>query len=231
VAPPSTGVAWKETEQGGPDLCGVATSRHLEAVRAAQIAVPLIPGEDEGAYYTRLCNAALRPKGLDCAFYGEELAVAETAALSENYDLILASGGTRAAFYASTCTPATRSAPIPASIPAPPPDPPAGGGAATWPKRVDQVRAKVHVPASQRGDGRAVIDAVALTCDAACAPRTCCPACGPEGSPGREECDRSLPVLWEGGQEHPSNPWLRFLPAGQRARVCVGAACSEWVRE
>jgi len=221
--PDDTAVKWKQTTND--DDCVVRVSRFTPQVRAAQIRVPLKPGEDETTYYTRLCNSALRnPPAdavgppFDCAMYGEELAVAQSSGFSENYDLIFGNGNSRPAAYASTCTPATRSEAIPKGTPG-----------LTYPRPVNQVRAKVHVPAAQRPDGRAVLDGVALTCEAACAPRQCCPACGPEGTPGREACDRALGPTWTGGEEHPTNPWLRFVRPGQRARVCVESVCSEWV--
>jgi hypothetical protein len=217
--PPPTSVTWHNDDPANPNDdsdCVVRVPAYTDSVRAAQVSVPLIPGEKEAQYYPRLCNAALRP-GFDCAMYGEELAVAQNSGFSENYDLIFGNGNSRPAAYASTCQPATRTE--------------AFGTTPTisYPRPVAQVRAKVHVPAAQRPDGRAVLDGVALTCELACSPRSCCPACGPEGTPGREECDRGLNPVWQGGEEHPTNPWLRFARPGVRAKVCVDAICSDWV--
>lgn len=216
--PPTPGsVVWNETSTNDVE-CRPEAPRHLAVVRAAQKRVPLVPGEGEARYHPRVC-ADLRAHELDCAWYGEELAVAAEEGFSENYDLILANGNAREAAYMSTCRPATRSAPLesPEEF--------------SWPQEPKVIRAKVHVPSTQRGDGRAVIDAVALACGPFCpAPRQCCPACGPEGTEGRKECDRAFAVYWEGGEEHPSNPWLRFARPGVRVRACLySQLCSDWV--
>jgi len=224
---PGTSVQWKETDDA--DRCQALVSEHLGAVRAAQVKVPLVAGEKEHDYYPRVCNEALRPAGFDCAFYSEELAVASFTDKSENFDLILANGQPRLAFYASTCSPATRSeaiagAPGPQPTPTPAPSPPP---ASSYPRKVEQVRAKIHVPAAERPNGLAIADAVALACgqNEDFPGRQCWPACGPEG-PGREECDRGLPVFWAGGQEHPTNPWLRKVAVGASVRACVGSSAT-----
>jgi hypothetical protein len=231
--PPSSGVKWNESEAPGSarEVCGKATPKHLAAVLATLKGEPPTTTESEATFYARICprvRAAL--PGCDCAMYAEELAVACDSSRSENYD-VLAWGSeiqanrlrTGEGTYQTTCAPASRSADI-GDVAAPPPS-------GSYPRPVFQVRAKVHVPAAQRPDGRAVLDAVALSCgeNPDFPGRQCWPSCGPEGSAGREECDRALAVKWEGGDEHPSNPWLRLVRPGQRARVCVGVPCSDWV--
>ena len=222
--PVPTPVEWKETDDS--DRCQPEISEHLGAVRAAQVKVPLIAGEKEHDYYPRVCEEALRPAGFDCAFYSEELAVASFSDKSENFDLILANGKPRLAFYASTCRPATRSetigdTPGPEPMPTPPPS-------SSYPRKVEQVRAKIHVPAAERSDGLAIADAVALACgqNVDFPGRQCWPACGSESNPEREQCDRDLPVFWAGGQAHPTNPWLRKVAVGQSVRACVAATAT-----
>jgi hypothetical protein len=237
----AAGVSWKQTEVG-PDVCVLATPHHLEAVRAAQARVPLVPGEGEAGYHPRIC-AALRADGLDCAWYGEELAVARDSSHSENYDLVLASGHSRLAFYASTCTPATRSTTIDPLAPAPLP---AIGRVPVFPQRVDAIRAKVHVPADRRPDGQAVIDSVGLwscrglpECQCGGAPRDAIPACGCESDDAARKAEivacsmqlaEDVGLRWEAGTDHPSNPWLHLAAPGVRVRVCTAAGvCSAFV--
>lgn len=97
-----------------------------------------------------------------------------------------------------------------------------------YPRKVDQVRIKVHIPASERFDNRAVIDGVALSCgDNPDFPgRRCWPASGPEGTPDRDVYDRLMPVYWIGGTAHTTNPWLRFATRGESVRACVGATAT-----
>lgn len=230
--PPPTSVTWHHDDPDNPSDdsdCVVRVPAYTDSVRAAQVRVPLIPGENEHTYYPRLCNAGLRPV-FDCALYGEELAVAQNSGFSENYDLIFGNGNSRPAAYASTCNPATRTEAIRTTPPT------------SYPRPVAQVRAKVHLSAAERPGagicpGSAILDGVALTCELACAPRSCCPACGPEGTPGREQCDRGLNPVWQGGEVHPTNPWLRCARPGVSAKVCVDqtdaegrtrTVCSDW---
>jgi hypothetical protein len=129
-----------------------------------------------------------------------------------------------------TVEPTPLPTPTPAPVFPPPPSPPViepptvqlpeGAG---YPRKVQLVRAKIHVPGSDRPDGNAIVDAVALACgDNPDFPtRTCWPACGPEHSPLREMCDRALPMFWVGGLPHPSNPWLHRAAPGESVRVCV----------
>lgn len=232
--PPST-FQWRESDDS--DLCvaavseanadlGIAASsaappEFLADVEAMTREVPLVQGESEATYYARLVPAC-QARGLHCALYGEELAVARVKGASENYDRILNSGKPRVGMgsFRSRCFPATRSAPLEAPT----------GGLVTYPAPVAQVRIKVHTPAAQRADGLALMDGVALARgDNAQFPgRLFWPACGPEGSVGREDCDRALVVRWEGrGRNHKSNPWLYHAKPGTMVRACVGAICSE----
>ena len=125
----------------------------------------------------------------------------------------------------TTLAPAQVPTPTPPPVPDPTPSPDPAPGRWRYPAQVAQVRAKVHVTAAERPDGRALMDAVAL----ACGPnedfptRQCWPACGPEGGEGRISCDQSLPAYWIGGSAHRSNPWLRFAVPGETVRACVGA--------
>lgn len=243
--PADGGVSWKQTEVG-PDVCGVATPHLLEAVRAAQARVPLVVGEGEAGYHPRIC-ADLRAAGLDCGWYGEELAVARDSSRSENFDLVLASGASRLAFYASTCTPATRSEAIGTDAAVDPTPTPAAG---TWPQAVNAIRAKLHKVAgtSPRFPGMAMIDSVGLwncrglpVCTVGTLKRDYIPACGPEAN--EDDNDRKAEIVacaaklakdiglrWEGGSNHPDNDWLHLVAPGARSRACTAAGvCSDWV--
>lgn len=133
------------------------------------------------------------------------------------------------------CPPTTLPTPPPAPVdpPTPPPGPvvtppgPTGPGAAVYPRKVDQVRIKVHIPSSERFDRRAIMDGVALACgdNLDFQGRRCWPASGPEGTPNRDVYDRLMPAYWIGGQPH-SNPWLRFAAPGESVRACVGASAT-----
>lgn len=192
------------------------------ALDAQAITDPWVKGEE--ALYTALVPF-LKQHGLQAALLTEELAVQRGEGFSENYDTLRSNGRlilSGAGLYKSTCKPALRTKALAEA--APPGDP------NRWPKPISEVRIKVHVPAANRSDGRAVIDGVALHCgtsDSAFPGRNCYPACGPEDFAGREQCDRNNPPDWSGGDEHPSNPWLRFARPGTSVVACIrGITCS-----
>jgi len=179
----------------------------VEAVTAAH---PPLPGDTEATWYSRLAPFFWE-RGLDVALYGEELAVSKDGRTSENYDRLLSNGDPRTGpkTFRSRCFPATLSEVLPLR---------------PYPTTVDSIRIKKF------GEW---LDGVALHRNFPPDPnfppdRAFVPTCGPEG-PGREECDKALPVRWEGnGRVNVTNPWL-FKPSGGRVRACVGSVCSDWL--
>lgn len=194
-----------------------------QAARAAfdegTIVSPWTKGEK--ALYNALIPYLI-PHRLKGAFFYEEFAVQRGEGFSENYDLLRADGSLMLSgdgLYKSTCTPALRTEELPVKSTA-------------WPQLpVSTVRIKVHVPATARPDGRAVLDGVALHCGAKVpefGDRLCYPAGGPEGTKERDAIDRGLlKPTWFGGEEHPSNPWLYFARPGATVTACVLGVCSD----
>ena len=194
-----------------------------DLVESGVVSFPFV-GKEADLY--NLMVAGLGEEGLASALYGEELAVASGNSRSENYDLLLSSKERRIgpSTFRSTCFPATRSESLGAS-PTPGPTPPSSPGD-FWSDRPKhpcvEVRIKLFVPSSQRPDGRAVIDGVALfQCGGRpeCGGRARFPVCGLEGDPLTFECSVANPPTWKGGDEHPTNPWLRFARPGTRVKA------------
>lgn len=243
TAPPAPApiVAWKEREhdeqcpEGGASLFAADVSAVLDQQFGP---VGGTWGGDEAGLYAFLA-LAFRARGLDVAIFGEELAVARDASVSANYDLLAVGGAIRRppGAYRSSCFPAMRSAVLelsPVSTP----------GSMTWPQRVDQIRAKLHVPSSQRGDGFAVMDSVALwncrgldICTVGGLKRDFVPACGIESDDPVRQAEivacaaklaQDVGLRWEGPGRENVNRWLWFAPAGARVRACTAAGtCSE----